>query len=149
MKFLSSVMLALIATFTSPAWSAQCSVEIRANDMMQYDLKKIEVSKECEEFTVTLIHTGRLAKTVMGHNWVLVNTPDMQAVARAGLKAGAAKDFLDTSDERIIAHTDLIGSGGSSSVTFKTADLQVGGDYTFFCSFQGHSALMKGKLIVQ
>jgi azurin len=31
-------------------------------------------------------------------------------------------------------------------VKFPTSALTKGGDYTFFCSFPGHAALMKGKL---
>jgi azurin len=83
----------------------------------------------------------------MGHNWVLTKTADMQAVANAGVSAGLEKDHLPPGDKRIIAHTKIIGGGESTSVKFKTSLLTKGGDYTFFCSFPGHSGLMKGKLI--
>jgi azurin len=49
-------------------------------------------------------------------------------------------------DARIIAHTKLIGGGETTTVSFPTAKLKKGGDYTFFCSFPGHWAQMKGKL---
>jgi azurin len=38
----------------------------------------------------------------------------------------------------------MVGGGESSSTSFKPADLDAGGEYTFFCTFPGHFALMKG-----
>jgi azurin len=51
-------------------------------------------------------------------------------------------------DKRVLAATPLVGGGQSTSVKFPVSRLTKGGDYTFFCSFPGHYALMKGKLIV-
>ena len=49
-------------------------------------------------------------------------------------------------DKRVIAHTKLLGGGESDAVTFPVASLKAGEAYTYFCSFPGHSALMKGTL---
>lgn len=46
----------------------------------------------------------------------------------------------------MIAATELIGGGESTSVTFSTTSLDPGPGYTFFCPFPGHSALMRGTL---
>jgi azurin len=46
----------------------------------------------------------------------------------------------------VIATTKLLGGGESDSVTVDVAKLKAGDAYTFFCSFPGHSALMKGTL---
>lgn len=46
----------------------------------------------------------------------------------------------------MIAHTKVIGGGDSTTVSFATSKLSKGGDYTFFCSFPGHWAMMKGTL---
>ena len=46
----------------------------------------------------------------------------------------------------IIAHTDLIGGGESATVEFTVTEA---GTYDFLCSFPGHSAIMKGKLIAE
>ncbi|MNP84385.1 Azurin [compost metagenome] len=51
-------------------------------------------------------------------------------------------------DARVIAATTLVGGGQKTKVTFPGKKLMAGGDYTFFCSFPGHSMLMKGKLTV-
>jgi azurin len=47
-------------------------------------------------------------------------------------------------DARVIAHTTIIGSGETASVTFAPSQLAAGGDYGFFCSLPGHAAIMKG-----
>ena len=44
------------------------------------------------------------------------------------------------------AHTKIIGGGESDSVTFPVAKLAAADSYTFFCSFPGHSSIMKGTL---
>lgn len=75
---------------------------------------------------------------------MISKTADAQAIATAAATAGAANDYLDTTDERIIAHTEMVGGGESTSTSFKPADLDAGGEYTFFCTFPGHFALMKG-----
>jgi azurin len=49
-------------------------------------------------------------------------------------------------DARVLAHTKVIGGGQATSVTFKTSVLKKGEAYTFFCSFPGHSSIMKGVL---
>ncbi|TAH45738.1 MAG: azurin [Gammaproteobacteria bacterium] len=136
----TSVLLASSSAF------AACSVDIDGNDAMQFNLKNIDVPKTCTEFTVNLSHSGKLAKNVMGHNWILVKTADLQAVANDGMAAGLDKDYIKAGDTRVIAHTKVIGAGEKASVTFATSKLDAAGAYTFFCSFPGHWALMKGTL---
>ena len=81
----------------------------------------------------------------MGHNWVLTETGAFQPVATAGASAGPANSHLPKDDARVFAYTKLIGGGETTSVKISTSSLQKGGDYTFFCSFPGHRAIMKGK----
>lgn len=144
MKFNRLALTALLAFAATPAMAVECAVEIEGNDMMQFNLKEIEISKSCEDVTITMKHVGNLPKAAMGHNLVISKTADAQAIATAAATAGAANDYLDTADERIIAHTEMVGGGESSSASFKPADLDAGGEYTFFCTFPGHFALMKG-----
>jgi azurin len=70
----------------------------------------------------------------------------MQGIANDGIPAGADKDYVKPADARVIAHTKLIGGGETASVTFAVNKLKAGDDYTFFCSFPGHSGIMKGAL---
>lgn len=142
---------ALLAGFSvsAPAWSQDCAATIEGNDAIQFNMAEITVSSSCDAFTLTLEHTGMLAASVMGHNWVLTATSDYEAVAMDGQNAGIDNNYVPQGDARVIAATQLIGGGESTSVTFDASALTVGGDYTFFCSFPGHYVLMKGKLIVE
>jgi len=123
-----------------------CQLEISANDQMQYDKQTLTVPASCKEVTLTLRHTGKLPREAMGHNWVLVNAADFNAVANAGLGAGLANDYVAPGDKRVLAHTKTIGGGQTTSVTFPTSLLKPGGDYRYLCSFPGHNALMRGTL---
>ncbi len=146
--------VAVLAMLVSPAWvlfcnpaaaADACKLEISGNDSMQYDKKELDVPASCKEVSVTLHHTGKLPAAAMGHNWVLVSTPDLAAVATAGMGAGAAADYVPAGDKRVLAHTKLVGGGQTTSVTFSTAGLKAGGDYSYLCTFPGHNALMRGK----
>jgi azurin len=141
-------ILAIAALLTSFGVAAKtCELSIDGNDQMKYSVAELKIDADCTEVKLTLNHTGKLAKNVMGHNWVLTNTADVQALASDGMKAGAASDYLPADDARVLAHTKLIGGGESDTITFSTAGLTAGGDYSFFCSFPGHWAVMKGKFI--
>ncbi len=121
-----------------------CKVDIASTDQMTFDKKEIAVAADCTEVEVTLHHTGKMPAAAMGHNWVLAKTADAQPAANDGLSAGVANDYIKKGDTRVIAHTKIIGGGQTTSVKFPTSALTKGGAYTFFCSFPGHIALMKG-----
>jgi azurin len=127
------------------AYADPCKVEISGNDLLQYDKQELAVPATCKEITVTLHHAGKQPREAMGHDWVLVKTPDLTAVDQAGLGAGLANNYLPSGDKRVLAHTKVIGGGETTSVTFSAAILRKGGDYSYLCTFPGHSALMHGK----
>jgi len=121
-----------------------CQLEISANDQMQYDKQTLTVPASCKEVTLTLRHTGKLPREAMGHNWVLVNAADFNAVASTGMSAGLGNDYVAPGDKQVLAHTKTIGGGQTTSVTFPTSILKPGGDYRYLCTFPGHNALMRG-----
>ncbi|MCQ9617031.1 azurin [Paenalcaligenes niemegkensis] len=137
---------ALLSIMSLPALAANCEITVDSTDAMQYDTKEITVDNTCEEFTVNLTHSGQLPKASMGHNWVLTTEADKQAVATEGMAAGLDNDYVKADDERVIAHTKIIGGGESDSVTFDVSKLTAGENYAFFCSFPGHWAVMTGTL---
>jgi len=147
--FAKVTFAALLSVMAVPAMAAQCDVTIEGNDAMQFNTKEIVVDKSCDEFTINLVHTGKLPKAAMGHNVVVTKAADKQAVANDATSAGPTNDYLKPNDDRVIAHTKLLGGGEKDSVTFKTAALEAGGDYDFFCSFPGHWAIMSGKVVVK
>jgi len=144
----AAALLGLQALLTSsPAAAAddKCKLEISGNDQMQYDKKELDVPATCAQVTLTLHHSGQLPAAAMGHNWALVNTGDLTAVANAGMSAGLANNYIPPGDKRVLAHTKVVGGGQSDTITFPTAGLKKGGDYSFLCTFPGHNALMRGK----
>lgn len=141
---MKSILTLLSLTLLSgPVLANECELTIDGDDRMQFSTKAMSAPASCKEVTVTLKHTGKLPKNTMGHNWVLSETSEYQSVAQAGQNAGISNNYVPPSDERVIAYTDVIGGGESASVTFSTEGLK-GKDLTFFCSFPGHWAIMKG-----
>ena len=128
---------------------SDCATTIEGNDAMQYNVGSITVPASCTKFTINLKHPGTMPVTAMGHNVVITKASDMQAVAADGLAAGATNSYVKPGDTRVIAHTDLVGGGQSTSVSFDVSKIKSGGPYEFFCSFPGHSAVMKGTIGVQ
>lgn len=121
-------------------------ITIKGGDDMKFDKTTLKATAG-QKIKLTLVHSGKLPKASMGHNFVLlkngVNETDFAT------KALAAKDndyIPAASSDDIIAHTDLVGGGESTTIEF-TAPAR--GAYTYICTFPGHSALMKGKLMVQ
>lgn len=128
---------------------SDCSTTIGSNDAMQFDASSIAIPASCTDFTIRLQHNGQMPVAAMGHNIVISTQADMAGVLADGMAAGAANDYVKAGDARVIAHTKLIGGGESTEVTFPVSKLQSGGPFQFFCSFPGHSALMKGTISVQ
>lgn len=144
MMYRSLLALAVGATLSTASMAATCAIDIDSNDAMKFSVANVDVSKSCKEFTVNLKHVGKLPKAAMGHNWVLAKTADVQGVAADGIPAGLANDYVKKGDARVITHTKVIGPGETDSVKFPVSALKAGESYTFFCSFPGHSGVMKG-----
>jgi azurin len=132
-----------------PAVVADCATTIDSTDAMQFDADAITVPSSCTEFTIHLTHSGQMPVAVMGHNVVIASQADMAGVLADGMGAGIDNDYVKPGDTRVVAHTELIGAGEQTSVTFPVSRLQAGGPYEFFCSFPGHAALMKGSIAVE
>jgi len=147
--FAKLVAVSLLTLASGQLLAAECKVTVDSTDGMSYNTKEITIDKSCKTFTVELTHSGSMAKSVMGHNWVLASTADMQAIATDGMAAGLDKNYLKEGDTRIIAHTKIIGAGETDSVTFDVSKLAAGTDYGFFCSFPGHISMMKGTVVVK
>lgn len=141
---MKKTLLAAVLTMAAVPAFAACEATLEANDAMQYSTKEITADASCKEFKLTLKHAGKLPKASMGHNFVLVKTADLPTVQGEAMKAGAAKDYIPDDAQRIVAHTKLLGGGESDTITIDLSKLTKGGDYTYFCSFPGHSAIMKG-----
>ena len=147
--FAKLVAVSLLTLASGQLFAAECNVTVDSTDQMSFNTKEIVIDKSCKTFTVNLEHSGSLPKNVMGHNWVLTPAANMHPGATDGMAAGIDKNYLKEGDDRIIAHTKLIGAGEKDSVTFDVSKLAVGTDYAFFCSFPGHISMMKGTVVVK
>ena len=147
--FAKAVAVSLLTLASASVFAAECSVTVDSTDQMSFNTKDIVVDKSCKEFTVTLTHSGNLPKNVMGHNVVISKEADMQAIATDGLSAGIEKSYLKDGDERVIAHTKIIGAGETDTLKFDVSKLAADQKYGFFCSFPGHISMMKGTVTLK
>lgn len=133
-------------TETTANQSKGFEIVLTADDAMQFDKKEIKVPVG-ETITLTLKHTGKMDKAVMGHNWVLLNQgTDMAAFANAAAMATQTDYIPEAKKSEVLAHTKVLGGGQVDKITF-TVDQA--GTYDFLCSFPAHFALMQGKLIAE
>lgn len=137
----TTVLLSLIS---SAAIAGECDISLEATASMAFSSKEININKTCKEVNLTLKNTGNMPKAAMGHNVVISKKADMQAVLADGSAAGLSKNFVKENDDRVIAHTAVLGGGESATVKFKTDKLNSKESYAFYCSFPGHSAVMNG-----
>ncbi len=113
---------------------------------MQFDKDLFRVESG-EEITLTLKNVGELPKESMGHN-VVVLVPGTD-IASFGADATGAKDndyIPEDADDVIVAHTDLLGPGEETTITFT---IDEPGVYPFLCSFPGHFGSMKGEIVAE
>lgn len=121
------------------------TVEVTANDQMKFDLSEIKV-KAGEQVTLTLKNAGTMPKEAMGHNLVVL-TPgtNVEEFAQTAMNAKANDYIPESLSSSIVAHTKLLGPNESDTITFTLEK----GEYEFICSFPGHYASMRGKIIVE
>lgn len=119
---------------------------ISGGDDMKYDKSTLKVTAG-QKVKLTLKHTGKLPKVSMGHNLVILKNGVNDADFAASAIGAKDNDYFPVGGEKdVIAHTKMLGGGESVTIEF-TAPAR--GAYTFICTFPGHAALMKGKLMVQ
>jgi azurin len=124
---------------------AVAKIELLSTDQMRFNKREITV-KAGQRVQLTLKHTGKLPKTVMGHNFVLLKKGvDVNGFVRKAIDF-PNNDYVPTNSSEVIAYTKIIGGGESASIEF---DAPAPGTYTFICSFPGHYAMMRGTFVVE
>lgn len=119
---------------------------LTGNDEMKFNLKNM-VAKEGDLIKIKFENIGRMAKNVMGHNFVLLK-PKVN-LAKFATKALSFKEneyIPEDEMDNIIIHSKLLGPGEEVSIEF-TAPKK--GVYKYICSFPGHYISMQGSLIVR
>jgi azurin len=142
------VALLLGANISAMGQGAEVStIELNVGDNMRYAPAVIQAHPG-ERVRIVLKGVGKL--NALGHNFVLLKkgTAPKTFVDKAA-KATEETGFIPAAmNDQVIVATALVKPGESAEVTVE-APLEPG-EYTFVCSFPGHSALgMKGQLIVK
>lgn len=121
-------------------------VVLTSTDTMTFGSKEIRV-KAGQTVKLSLHHTGKLSRDVMGHNFILLAAgTDKGAFVAAAAKAQATGYIPEEMKASVLAHTRVLGGGESDEIEFKAP---AAGAYDFLCSFPGHASLMHGVFIVE
>ena len=123
--------------------SKETVITLNSNDLMKFDKNELRVF-EGQKITLTLNHTGKMSKEIMGHNFVLLKKDtDLNDFAQRAMLA-RENEYIPDGDETVV-YTKLIGGGESDTITFTAPER---GSYVYICTFPGHYGLMRGKFIV-
>lgn len=121
-------------------------IRLTGNDQMQFNKEELR-AEAGQTVSLTLEHVGQLPETAMGHNFVLLEKEtDVADFAQRAAQAGS-NDYIPEGSEEIIANTEMVGGGESTTIEFKVPEEP--GTYTFICSFPGHYVQMQGRFIVE
>ena len=123
------------------------TVRIGGDDRMRFDVTEIRAAPG-ERFRLTLVHTGRMPKERMGHNWVLFARMDAAALNALAMEAAQnPPDYLPRDRSVVLAKTRMLGPRESDTILVEVPEEP--GEYVFACTFPGHFALMRGTLVVE
>ncbi len=121
------------------------NIELTGNDQMKYNINLIRV-KAGDKVTLTLKNIGTMPKEAMAHNFILLALgTDIEKFAMKAMVSKETDYIPSTEKSAVLAHTKLNGPGESDTIEFTAPK----GEYDYICSFPGHYATMKGKLIAE
>ena len=127
---------------------AACSVDVSSSDNLKFDKNKLIIDSTCSKFAINFKHEGQMAAKTAGHNIVIVRSKDFDTVvSKIDMKLGTESGFLPDMKE-VIAKTAIIGGDSQTSIIMNASQLSKDETYTFFCSFPGHYAIMKGNVVI-
>ena len=118
---------------------------LTGNDKMKYNKEELKVEAGS---TVKLVfeHVGKMSVETMGHNFVLLEQGVDKMAFGQEASSYASEGYIPPNTDKVIAHTEMIGGGKKTTITFEAPSK---GTYDYICSFPGHVALMNGKFIVE
>jgi azurin len=147
---LAVLSLVAFAALSTPATRAQdkaevAVIEMTGNDQMQYNITEFKV-KAGQTVKLTMTNIGKLPKVAMGHN-VVVLKAGVNMIEFAVAANQAPPEYIpEARKDDMIAHTKLLGPDESETIEFTAP---AAGSYDYLCTFPGHFAIMKGKMIVE
>ena len=118
-------------------------LNVNSDDSMLYD-KNVLRAKAGKNIILTLNHTGKLPKNIMGHNLVLLKmNVDVNVFSKLALEF-KNNDYIPLNED-FIAYTKMLGGGESDTISFT---INEPGEYKYVCTFPGHYQMMQGVLII-
>ena len=121
-------------------------VSIDGTDTMMYSKNSFEV-KSGQKLKLSFKNIGKLPKVAMGHNIVILkNSVDLVKFCSEAVKFPTNEYFPKGREKDVIGRTKLLGPGEEDTIYFIAPEP---GTYEYVCTFPGHFALMKGKMIVK
>lgn len=121
-------------------------INLEAGDDMKFNRSAFTIAAG-KEVTLTLKHTGKMDKNMMGHNVVILKAgEEVRAYGNEAQKAKEEEYTPQSLSAKVVTHTKLIGGGESTELKFTIAEP---GEYPFLCSFPGHYPIMKGTITVK
>lgn len=147
---MKTLLYALVAIALSPLLyaAAPVKVDLTVSDQIRYSTKKIE-AKKGTTLQITIKHTGKIPKTSMAHNIVVLKPGSSIPMVAAKCNQAKDKDYIaDDADTKaaIVVHSRLLGPGESHTIQFTPSEA---GEYPFFCTFPGHFGEMSGVIVVK
>jgi azurin len=109
---------------------------------MMYNMKNIRV-KEGSWVRINLKNEGTDAAMV--HNLLVINYGKREELAKMAIEAGAENEYIPNSED-VIAASKLAQPGETITFEFKAPPKN---NYEFFCSYPGHSQMMRGYFFVK
>jgi azurin len=122
-------------------------ITVKGTDNMKFDVTLIE-AKPGETLRITLVVESNLPSTAMGHNIAIVDQGvNMDDFVFASMSAKENEYIAPAFEDQVIAFTEMIGGGETSTIEFTVPDTP--GNYEYVCTFPGHYfGGMKGVLRV-
>lgn len=153
MKSLTTSLTLLLSLFlitlSAPAQAQDVrTIEVVGADNLQFDVTLIE-AEPGETLRIVFTTVSNMPPQAMSHNLVIMDLEtDLDAFAMASMMA-ADNDYLAPDfEDQIIAATEMVGGGETSTIEFTVPETP--GDYDYICTFPGHyQAGMVGILRVQ
>lgn len=121
-------------------------IQLTGDDQMKFDKTLFKV-KAGEPVKLDFKNVGSLPAEAMSHNVVvLFPGTDVQAFGEAAVTAKDSEHIPQNMLSDVVAHTKMLGPGESDDITFTLPDPGV---YDFICTFPGHFASMRGKIVAE
>ena len=122
----------------------EIEIILNSDDLMRFD-KNMLVVQSGQKITLTLNHTGKMDKSIMGHNFVLLKK-DVDVDDFAMLALDFKENEYIPKNNDFIVHTRMLGGGESDTINFT---IEEPGSYTYVCTFPGHYQIMQGILTIE